>query len=45
MIHDLQGPHSNIQGAFQEQSVKDNICNQMEGGEKAFRARFNRILN
>jgi energy-coupling factor transporter ATP-binding protein EcfA2 len=45
MKHDSQGLRSHIQGALQEQAVKDNICNQMEGGEKAFRSRFNRILN
>ncbi|MFT5807850.1 MAG: hypothetical protein ACI9LG_002144 [Moritella dasanensis] len=45
MKHDSQGLRYNIQGALQEQAVKDNICNQMEGGEKAFRSRFNRILN
>jgi len=45
MKHDSQGLRSNIQGALQEQAVKENICNQMEGGEKAFRSRFNRILS
>jgi hypothetical protein len=43
MKHDSQGLRSNIKGALQEQTVKDNICNQMEGGETAFRSRFNRI--
>jgi hypothetical protein len=45
MKHDSQGLRSNIQGALQEQAVKENICNQMEGGKKAFRSRFNRILS
>jgi len=45
MKHDAQGLRSNIQGALQEHAVKENICNQMEGGEKAFRSRFNRILS
>ncbi|TWX74159.1 anti-phage protein Ppl [Colwellia sp. C1TZA3] len=45
MKHDSQGLRSNIKGALQEQTVKDNICNQMEGGETAFRSRFNRILS
>lgn len=31
-------------GGLQDQSVKDFICNQMEGGELAFKARFKRIL-
>jgi len=45
MKHDSHGLRPNIKGALQEQAVKDNICDQMEGGEKAFRSRFNRILN
>ena len=35
-------PH--ITGGIQEQEVKDFICKQMEGGEKAFRSRFKRII-
>lgn len=35
-------PH--IIGGIQEQNVKDFICAQMEGGEKAFRSRFKRII-
>ncbi|HHX4834564.1 anti-phage protein Ppl [Acinetobacter baumannii] len=31
-------------GGLQDQTIKDFICNQMEGGELAFKARFNRIL-
>lgn len=31
-------------GGLQDQSVKEFICNQMEGGELAFKARFKRIL-
>ncbi|MGL1050056.1 hypothetical protein ACSTD8_02530 [Vibrio vulnificus] len=33
-----------ISGGLQEEAVKGFICNQMEGGEKAFRARFKRII-
>lgn len=35
---------SHIAGGIQEKSVKDFICDQMEGGEKAFRSRFKRII-
>ncbi|MCD9530845.1 anti-phage protein Ppl [Photobacterium carnosum] len=45
MVHDRNGLRPNICGALQEQDVKDFICDQMEGGEIAFRSRFNRILN
>jgi hypothetical protein len=45
MIHDQNGLRPNICGALQTQNIKDLICNQMEGGEKAFRSRFSRILN
>lgn len=31
-------------GGLQEKSIKDFICTQMEGGERAFKARYNRIL-
>lgn len=31
-------------GGLQDQSIRDFICNQMEGGELAFKARFKRIL-
>ncbi|MGR5296924.1 anti-phage protein Ppl [Vibrio mediterranei] len=44
MLHDKHGLRPNVCGALQEQSVKDMICKQMEGGEKAFRSRFSRIL-
>ncbi|WP_163920897.1 anti-phage protein Ppl [Photobacterium sp. Alg240-V54] len=45
MIHDKNGLRPNICGALQTQDVKELICNQMEGGEKAFRSRFSRILS
>ncbi|PLC58047.1 anti-phage protein Ppl [Photobacterium carnosum] len=45
MIHDKDGLRPHICGALQEQQVKSHICNQMEGGERAFRSRFSRILN
>lgn len=35
-------PH--ISGGLQEDTVKEFICFQMEGGEKAFRTRFKRII-
>ncbi|PSV49735.1 anti-phage protein Ppl [Photobacterium indicum] len=35
---------SHIDGGIQQQEVKDFICSQMEGGEKAFRSRFKRIV-
>lgn len=35
---------SHIVGGIQQQDVKDFICHQMEGGEKAFRSRFKRII-
>lgn len=45
MIHDRQGLRPHICGALQEKEIKDLICKQMEGGEKAFRSRYSRILN
>jgi ABC-type lipoprotein export system ATPase subunit len=44
MVHDRHGLRPNVCGALQEKDVKEMICNQMEGGEKAFRSRFSRIL-
>ncbi len=44
MVHDRHGLRPNVCGALQEKDVKEMICNQMEGGEKAFRSRFGRIL-
>ncbi|MEP1445556.1 MAG: anti-phage protein Ppl [Paraglaciecola sp.] len=44
MLRDRTGLRANILGSLQEADVKSNICNQMEGGEKAFRSRFNRIV-
>lgn len=34
----------NIAGGIQDQSVKDFVCDQMEGGKPAFRSRFKRIV-
>jgi len=45
MLHDKNGLRPNVCGSLQTQSVKDTILNQMEGGEKAFRSRFSRILS
>ncbi len=45
MIRDRNGLRPSTCGALQSQEVKDLICNQMEGGERAFRSRFSRILN
>ncbi|WP_062569082.1 anti-phage protein Ppl [Pseudoalteromonas arabiensis] len=45
MLRDRSGLRPNILGSLQESEVKTNICNQMEGGERAFRSRFNRIVN
>ncbi|EGR0171676.1 histidinol phosphatase [Vibrio alginolyticus] len=45
MVHDKNGLRPNICGSLQTQDVKELICNQMEGGEKAFRSRFSRILS
>ena len=33
-----------VTGGLQDKPVRDFICDQMEGGEKAFKARFKRIL-
>ncbi|TRX52741.1 anti-phage protein Ppl [Thalassomonas sp. M1454] len=33
-----------IDGGLQEESVKNFICTQMEGGEKAFKSRYKRII-
>jgi energy-coupling factor transporter ATP-binding protein EcfA2 len=45
MLRDRSGLRPNILGSLQEAEVKNNICNQMEGGERAFRSRFNRIVS
>lgn len=45
MKHDRAGLRPDLCGALQEKEVKAMICRQMEGGEKAFRSRFERILN
>ncbi|RBI68753.1 hypothetical protein DQ400_05140 [Vreelandella sulfidaeris] len=45
MVRDKNGLRPNECGALQEKSIKELICRQMEGGEKAFRSRFNRILD
>ncbi|EHC3059321.1 hypothetical protein JTQ60_004001 [Salmonella enterica] len=45
MQHDRSGLHPGLCGALQETPVKELICRQMEGGEKAFRSRYERILS
>lgn len=45
MTHDRHGLRPALCGALQETEMKKLICSQMEGGEKAFRSRFNRILS
>lgn len=45
MTHDRHGLRPALCGALQETEMKQLICSQMEGGEKAFRSRFNRILS
>ncbi len=45
MKHDRAGLRPDLCGALQEKEVKALICRQMEGGEKAFRSRYERILS
>lgn len=45
MQHDRTGLYPGLCGALQEAPMKALICRQMEGGEKAFRSRYERILN
>lgn len=45
MQHDRTGLYPGLCGALQEAPVKALICRQMEGGEKAFRSRYERILS
>ena len=45
MQHDRSGLYPGLCGALQETPVKALICRQMEGGEKAFRSRYERILS
>ncbi|MER5005480.1 anti-phage protein Ppl [Atlantibacter hermannii] len=45
MKYDRAGLRPDLCGALQEKEVKALICSQMEGGEKAFRSRYERILN
>lgn len=45
MTHDSQGLRPHLCGALQQKEMKDMICKQMEGGEKAFRSRYSRILS
>lgn len=40
-----QTPYPGLCGALQEAPMKALICRQMEGGEKAFRSRYERILS
>lgn len=44
MKHDRIGLSPSLCGALQEKEMKELICRQMEGGEKAFRSRYERIL-
>ncbi len=45
MKHDRAGLSPSLCGALQEKEMKELICRQMEGGEKAFRSRYERILS
>ncbi|MDF3655806.1 hypothetical protein P3S47_25585, partial [Enterobacter hormaechei] len=45
MQHDRTGLYPGLCGALQEAPMKALICRQMEGGEKAFRSRYERILS
>lgn len=45
MKHDRTGLSPGLCGALQEAPMKALICQQMEGGEKAFRSRYERILS
>lgn len=45
MRHDHLGLRPDLCGALQERDMKSLICRQMEGGEKAFRSRYERILS
>lgn len=45
MQHDRTGLYPGLCGALQEAPLKALICRQMEGGEKAFRSRYERILS
>ncbi|UEM39919.1 hypothetical protein DMB82_0002440 [Pectobacterium aquaticum] len=45
MQHDRAGLYPGLCGALQEAPLKALICRQMEGGEKAFRSRYERILS
>ncbi|ATC10124.1 hypothetical protein RVX07_004634 [Escherichia coli] len=45
MKHDRTGLYPGLCGSLQETPMKALICRQMEGGEKAFRSRYERILS
>lgn len=45
MKHDRAGLRPDLCGALHEKEIKTLICHQMEGGEKAFRSRYERILS
>lgn len=45
MTYDRSGLRPGLSGALQQKEMKAFICRQMEGGEKAFRSRFERILS
>ncbi|MFY1037486.1 anti-phage protein Ppl [Pantoea agglomerans] len=45
MKYDKSGLRPDLCGALQDSHIKALICQQMEGGEKAFRSRYARILS
>jgi len=45
MTYDRSGLQPGLSAGLQHKEMKDFICRQMEGGEKAFRSRFERILS
>lgn len=45
MKHDRAGLRPDLCGALHDKDIKTLICHQMEGGEKAFRSRYARILS
>jgi len=45
MKYDRSGLRPDLCGALQDSHIKALICQQMEGGEKAFRSRYARILS
>lgn len=45
LLHDRAEPHPDLCDALHEKKIKTLICHQMEGGEKVFRSRYERILS